>query len=129
MNVDILWSNFLGQIKDELTSLSFETWFSDTKLYRLHNGKAYIIVPMPIHKKHLIDNYASLISDKLLAITGSNYELVLLLKEEIQEKEELKEESVKTTSKYLENSNLKDKYTFENFIVGNSNKFAQAASL
>lgn len=129
MNVDILWSNFLGQIKDELTSLSFETWFSDTKLYRLHNGKAYIIVPMPIHKKHLIDNYANLISDKLLDITGSNYELVLLLKEEIQTEEALKEEVVKTTPKHIENSNLKNKYTFENFIVGNSNKFAQAASL
>lgn len=129
MNVDILWSNFLGQIKDELTSLSFETWFSDTKLYKLHNGKAYIIVPMPIHKKHLIDNYSSLISDKLLEITGSNYELILLLKEEIQTEESLKEESVKTAQKHVESSNLKNKYTFENFIVGNSNKFAQAASL
>ena len=56
MNVDVLWTNFLGQIKEELTSLSFDTWFADTKLYRLEDGKAYIIVPMPIHKKHLIDN-------------------------------------------------------------------------
>ena len=49
MNVDILWTKFLGQIKDELTSLSFTTWFADTQLHRLENGKAYIIVPMPIH--------------------------------------------------------------------------------
>ena len=85
MNVDILWSKFLDQIKDDLTSLSFDTWFADTSLYKLDNGKAYIIVPMPIHKKHLIDNYFNLISDRLTEITGAVYELVLLLKEEIEE--------------------------------------------
>ena len=83
MNVDILWSNFLGQIKEELTSLSYNTWFSETKLYKLENGKAYIIVPMPIHKKHLMDNYSDIIISKLNDITDTNFELVFILKEEI----------------------------------------------
>ena len=137
MNVDILWSKFLDQIKDDLTSLSFETWFADTILYRLDNGKAYIIVPMPIHKKHLIDNYSNLISERLTEITGAVYELVLLLNEEI-------ETEVPNTNEIVEeqnnvdfsdnifsyaNSNLKNKYVFDNFIVGNSNKFAHAAAL
>ena len=54
LNVDIIWSNVLTQIKDELSSLSYDTWFAETELYQLKDGKAYIIVPMPIHKKHLI---------------------------------------------------------------------------
>ena len=134
MNVDILWSNFLGQIKEELTSLSFNTWFSDTELYKLDDGKAYIIVPMPIHKKHLMENFSTLMSEKLTNITGSNYELILLLKEEIEKEVpkstvfvEKEEESTITIPKI--NSNLKSKYSFENFIVGNSNKFAHAAAL
>ena len=53
MNVDVLWQNFLNQIKDELSSLAYTTWFVDTKLYKLENGKATIIVPMQIHKKHM----------------------------------------------------------------------------
>ena len=61
MNVSILWSKLLDQVKSELTSLSYRTWFSDTELYKLNNGKAYIIVPMPIHKKHLQDNYYDII--------------------------------------------------------------------
>ena len=65
MNVDILWSNFLSQIKEELTSLSYNTWFSETELYKLEDGKAYIIVPMPIHKKHLIENFSTIMSEKL----------------------------------------------------------------
>lgn len=137
MNVEILWSNLLSQIKDELTSLSYNTWFADTELYKLDNGKAYIIVPMPIHKKHLIDNYSHLITTKLNEIIGSSYELNLLLKEEIEAEikekeiphENLKEENSFNSSNYNVNSNLNSKYNFDNFIVGNSNKFAHAAAL
>ena len=136
MNVDIIWSNLLSQIKDELTSLSYNTWFSDTSLYSLKDGKAYVIVPMPIHKKHLLDNYSELIISKLQNLTGSNYELHLILKEEIEEEKEKQEKLIekKSTSNTNDsinnvNSNLNKKYSFENFIVGNSNKFAHAAAL
>ena len=134
MNVDILWSNFLSQIKEELTSLSYNTWFSETQLYKLEDGKAYIIVPMPIHKKHLMDNFSTLMVEKINSITGSNYELELLLKEEIDtivpKKEIVIEKVGEGSSTVLKpQSNLKSKYTFDNFIVGNSNKFAHAAAL
>ena len=136
MNVDILWSNLLSQIKDELTSLSYSTWFSETKLYKLDNEIAYIIVPMKKKKKHLIDNYSSLITTKLADLTGANYELNLLLNEEIEN--EIKEKKIeqekliinnKETNDFNVNSNLNKKYLFDSFIVGNSNKFAHAAAL
>lgn len=135
MNVDILWSNFLTQIKDELTSLSFDTWFKDTKLYKLENGKAYIIVPMPIHKKHLSDNYSDLIIQKLNDVTNTNFELIFLLNEEIESEESPPDNINKDqvindgVPQEFEKTNLKSKYTFENFIVGDTNKFAQAAAL
>lgn len=136
MNVDVLWTNFLTQVKDELSSLAYDTWFKDTSLYKLDNGKAIIIVPMQIHKKHLADKYSTLIVDKLNNITGTNFELDFILSDEIKE---LEEEKVKQdTINESENRgvppnsfqfNLKSKYTFDNFIVGNSNKFAHAAAL
>ena len=137
MNADIVWSNLLSSLKDKLTSLSYTTWFSETELYKLDNGKAIIIVPMPIHKKHLSDNYSELISSLLYDITNNNYDLYFLLKEEIEEEEEeekLRTEVVEksresTDTTYKANSNLNTNYTFENFIVGNSNKFAHAAAL
>ena len=61
MNLDVLWSKVLDNIKSELASLPFDTWFSETKLEKLENNKAYIVVPMAIHKKHLINNYSDLI--------------------------------------------------------------------
>ncbi len=135
MNVDILWQNFLDKIKPDLSSLAYTTWFADTKLYKLENDKALIIVPMQIHKKHLEDNYLEQIKATLNSVTSGNYEIQFLLEDEISaiENENKKNEDsieIKTPSGYsFEQSNLNSKYTFDNFIVGNSNKFAQAAAL
>lgn len=139
MNVNIIWSNFLKQIKDELTSLSFETWFKETSLYKFDNGKAYIIVPMKIHKKHLEDNYSELIINGLYNLTNTNYELIFMLSEEIEEQEKNKISTNPVDNNFSPgnlfnndgyvNSNLNNKYNFDNFIIGSSNKFAQAAAL
>ena len=148
MNTELLWSKFLTEVKDDLTSLSFDTWFKDTQLYELDDGKAFIIVPMPIHKKHLADNYSDLILSHLNDITGTNFELVFLLKEEAEKKEKEKKKiesekqdnivNISIPNECFEDvgvphnhyqSNLKSEYTFDNFIVGNSNKFAHAAAL
>ncbi len=137
MNVDVLWSNLLNELKNKLTSLSYQTWFSETQLYKIKDNKAYIIVPMPIHKNHLMDKYSDMITSILYEQTNTNYDLVFLLNEEIEEeKEKEKEESLKAKiSSSLDNidnnfnSNLNKEYNFETFIVGNSNKFAQAAAL
>ena len=139
MNSDIIWSNLLKEIKDELSSLTYDTWFSDTKLEKLENNIAYIVVPMTIHKKHLKDNYYDIITSKLNKLTNSNYELKFLLQEEIEEvnniQKELEKDNTSNNGENKEkinenvNSNLIKKYTFDNFIVGNSNKFAQTAAL
>ena len=133
MNVDVLWTNVLNEIKDELSSLAFTTWFSDVSLKQLKDGVAMISVPMSIHKKHLSDNYSTLIQEALNKVTGTNFELEFLLPEELTEKDlkqkEVEEIEVGVPKTFKEKSNLNKKYTFSNFIVGNSNKFAQAAAL
>ena len=135
MNVEILWQNVLKEIKDELSSLAFDTWFSDVKLSELDNGVAIIEVPMSIHKKHLSDNYFELIKVALNKVTGTNFELEFLLPDEINNKKvekEIEEDKVSeegVPKSFKNQSNLNPKYNFENFIVGNSNKFAQAAAL
>ena len=135
MNVDVLWSNFLEQIKDELSPVLFNTWFSETKLHKLHNENAYIIVPLSIHKKHIMDNYYDLMIKVLSDVTGSNYDIVLWTEDDIEEDEE--DNSVEVINNSVDNtikqapfhSNLMSKYTFDNFIVGNTNKFAHAAAV
>ena len=43
MNNDIVWSKLLKIIKDKVSSLTYETNFEETELYKLENNKAYII--------------------------------------------------------------------------------------
>ena len=133
-----IWTSVLSKIKEEINSLSFQTWFEETELYRLEKNVAKIIVPFAIHETHIINNYRDIIVEGLYEVTNTNYELELLLRDEIIEDTEPKvnttsENSSNITSNSIEmpyiKSNLNSKYTFENFIVGNSNKFAHAAAL
>ena len=129
-----LWSRVLEKIKSEISSLSYETWFAETKLYKIEHGTAIIIVPYPFHKRHLEENYKKLLNSLFIEEIGENLELEFLIEEEI-------EEPVEDTNNYVENTtsnedddlpfetNLNKNYTFETFVVGNSNKFAHAAAL
>ena len=132
MDNSILWTHILDKIKKELNSLSFQTWFEETKLYDLNNGVATIIVPYSLHKNHLMNNYKKLITSSFIEEIGEQVELEFLLEEEVGELEEKnkppeKFEEVQNDNKF--ESNLNKKYTFDTFVVGNSNKFAHAAAL
>lgn len=133
-----IWTSVLSKIKEEINSLSFQTWFEETELYKLEKNVAKIIVPFAIHKTHIINNYRDIIVEGLYEVTNTNYELELLLRDEIIEDTEPKVNTTSENSSSITNnsiempyikSNLNSKYTFENFIVGNSNKFAHAAAL
>lgn len=132
MDKDLLWSKILEKIKSELNSLAFQTWFLETELYSLEGGIAKIIVPYAIHKQHIINNYKDLLNKIFLELTQNNYELDLVLKEDIEEEQQIIIETFKTeehNETYKISNNLIPKYTFENFVVGNSNRFAHAAAL
>lgn len=141
MDVETLWNNFLADIKENISSLSYDTWFRDTKLVSLLNNVATIIVPMPVHKKHLVDNYKDVIEDKFIKLTGSSFNFNFLLENEWNaikddilplnktqiEKEEKIAKNIDAQS--FEDANLNKEYTFNNFIVGSSNRFAFTASM
>ena len=139
MNVKIIWSNFLNSIKNEMTPLSFNTWFKDTELYEYKDGIAKIIVPMGMFKRHLSTRYYDLIVNTLSEIVGDNVDIQFFLREELEtEIVETKREGpvtlfenkdFKEVVERKHKSNLNKNYTFDNFIVGNSNRFAQAAAL
>lgn len=146
MNVDFIWDNFLNNIKSEVNSLTYETWFNNIELYEYENEVVKILVPMTIYKKHLSTKYYDLIKKILDNITNSDVKIEFYTKEELNEiieKNEIKpiinnyqsnnninisiDELLENKEKF--ESNLNKKYTFDNFIVGNTNKFAQNAAL
>jgi len=140
MDTTVLWSNILEKIKSEINSLAFQTWFEETSLYDLNNGVARIIVDMTIQKKHITENYMDLLKKCFFDFTGNNIDIEFYLIDEIEKDIDLNisqqtynDKPQSNVSESIEipfiNSNLNTKYTFENFIVGNSNRFAHAAAL
>lgn len=129
MDISTIWNMFLEKIKNELDPILYETWFSETRLESLENGIAKVIVPMPVHKKHLKENYNDIVEEIFTDITGTNFKFEYLLEEEIDKNIKIDAESVGVPSLNNFESNLDPRYTFENFIVGNSNKFAKATAL
>lgn len=135
MNTDILWKNFLSKINEQVTALSYATWFSDTKLYSLKDGTATVIVPYVLHKKHLSENYSDLIQSTFNELTGTNFNFVYVLEDEIKEDEEknnkivIEDVDIGVPNISSIDANLNPNYTFETFIVGNTNKFAYTAAL
>lgn len=129
MDISTIWNMFLEKIKNELDPILYETWFAETRLESLENGIAKVIVPMPVHKKHLKENYNDIVEEIFTDITGTNFKFEYLLEEEIEKNVKIDVENIGVPSLSNFESNLDPRYTFENFIVGNSNKFAKATAL
>lgn len=132
MNNELLWKKFLENIKSSVNSMVYTTWFSKTYLLSLDNNKATIIVPLDIHKKRLSESYQDLITSVLTKLTGNVYDLEFVLEQDVKGQKEIPKIEIKQENtfqkKFHHESNLNPKYTFETFIVGNSNKLAHAAA-
>lgn len=133
MNIDNIWNKFLSIMKTKLNSLSYDTWFSTSKLVELNEEHAVIIVPTIAHKKHLSESYIDIISDIFNSITGTNFNFEFVLENEYNNKKitvkKEAEEELGVPYNSSEKANLNPDYVFENFIVGESNRFAQATAL
>ena len=132
MDIETLWNKFLERIKEQVAEFSYDTWFKESKLYDLSNNTATVIVPMKLHIKHLDENYKDLITKVFNELTGTNFKFVFKLKEDVGKKPKSDTiiENIQEGVPYqsAEDANLNPNNTFENFIVGNSNKFAFVAA-
>ena len=122
------WDEFLNIIKSKLSSVSFDTWFKDTKISSMNEDSIYIEVPMSFHKDFLNKNYYELIDEIIYKLTGKNYDINFVVEEDIVNKDIIinNEKDINNT-KFQ--SNLNPNYTFNTFVIGDSNRFAQTAAV
>lgn len=130
MDLNNIWNSFLEKIKVQISDIAFDTWFSETKLINLNNNVATVLVPYHIHKKNLSENYNDIIEEVFTEITGSNFKFNYVIEEEVENNltESNQIIGVPNNNEIYE-SNLDPKYTFENFMIGPSNKFAATSAL
>lgn len=128
-----LWEDALEEIKQEMPDESFELWFRPLKTISLENGIFTLQCPNKFFSDWLRTNYErrieEILSRKIATEVKINYAIIENLTTETkkEETETLKDVTKKEEIPFIQ-SEFDPRYTFENFIVGSSNRFAQAAA-
>ncbi len=135
-DINDIWQKTLDNIKNVIDSLSFDTWFKNIDVIDIKDNKLRIVIPMMLYKNHIDYNYKNIIITNFNRLSNVPVDdITYILKDNLgdilNEKQlinnNVEKEKVNNDIDYK--SNLNPNYTFENFVVGESNKFAQAAAL
>lgn len=128
LKTDELFSQFLADIQNQVSQNAFTIWFSKLELLSIVNNVVTIKVPMEIHKQMLSETYNDIIDAAFFALTGINYTFKYITEDEVETFTQPIIEEEKVNKEIEWNTNLNPKFTFDNFIVGNSNRLAFVAA-
>lgn len=135
-NLLLLWEKSLEILEHETPSVSYDTWIKDIKPLSQSSDSLYFEVSNELHKNITNQRYKQAIKSAIIraaAETNSvldfgDCEPVFITKSEASE---LDLEFIAKPTAIIEEpkTNLNSAYTFETYVVGNSNKLAHAACL
>ena len=117
-------------LKDEMTSISYTTWIKNLEIDSIKDDKIVLVALSKMQKDAIESRLYDLVLNTFNFITNKNCTLSIIEKGEMSPNSSSPEESndYLNTENYT-NSFLLPQYTFDNFVVGNNNKFAQAAAI
>ena len=120
-SVNDVWNSILDILSKDLTATSINTWFSDCRPVELSDTRLVLYTPTDFKRNIITQRYAAPITTALTDLFSCPFDLLVLAEDELDD---------------YENTSEKDDslpevagYTFDKFIVGNSNKFAHAAAI
>ena len=132
-DLNTLWEKTLDIIKSELSEVSFNAWIKSCQPISMSNTSIKISVPNSFTQDILNKRYKDLVANSIKAVCSKLYDIEFVILSDTSDKENLKIKSDKPTKSIIVNdemsSTLNPKYTFNSFVIGNSNRFAHAASL
>ena len=117
-------------LKEEMTNISYTTWIKSLEIQSVNDNKIVLVALSEIQKDAIESRLFDLVVNTFNFITNKTCEISIVVKSEEQDKEYTQEETSKDymSSEAYSNSFLNPKYTFDTFVIGNNNKFAQAAA-
>ena len=116
-----LWNEILKLLARDLSDTAVSTWFGDCRVLEVQDNLLLLHCPSEYSREIILTRYADLLKKVLKELFGADFEISILTTEEMEQ--------------YLEKHRSpasdpfgSEEFTFEKFIVGNSNKMAFAAA-
>ena len=123
-NYQDLMNSVKAESLDAMTQLAYDTWIAPIEIASMNEDTVTFIVPSIIYKNQIIP-YEPILTNCFKNLTNKIYNFNYItqddLKNNIPNMPQSFSENVKT--------NLRTDLTFDNFVIGENNKFAQAAAM
>ena len=136
------WDEILDYLKNEyaITDVSYDSWLKPLELFQIEDNKLYIKYNGDQNSMtlgYVTRKFTNPLKFTIAEITGIQFEEILFISQEnanqISKEKNLDiiniEETPAFENKKIGNSSINPKFTFENFVVGRNNRFAQTAAL
>lgn len=116
-----IWNEIIKILSGQLTPTAITTWFSDCKPVEIEDCRLVLHTSTDFKRSIIVSRFGETIKAALSDLFSCDFDLVVLSGDEIND----------FVSKKREENSLPEMagYTFDRFIVGNSNKFAHAAAV
>ena len=131
-----IWRECLKTIKENVTLMTYNTWFIPIKPLDLDNSTLRVQLPSRFFWEWIDEHYNTLISKTIQDVLGTEAKLAYVISEEKENEDVAKieplvlpvvSEDQKKPQQEFE-SYLNSRYTFDSFIKGEGNQLARAAA-
>lgn len=133
-----IWKKCLTHIKENVTLMTYNTWFLPIRPISLTEENLKVQVPNQFFWEWIDEHFSTIVKKTILQVLGENGKLSYIIADEKEQKEEEFIRNNNSTepikAKVVENkrpeheTNLNSRYNFENFIKGEGNQLARAAA-
>ncbi len=127
-----LWDKVLLNIQSDINKQSFDMWLKNTEPISIYGNTMKINVPDEVARRHITDHYSTLLSKIIKEITGEILHFEFVIKNDGSDEAATTSPAESSITAYETAENIKSilnpEYTFNNFVIGSNNQYAQAAA-
>ena len=121
-DMESLWEETTNLLRQEMTEISYRTWVDDNLTpARLDGDVLSVVITMENMRSMVQTKYSTLFNSCLSQAAGQPMTVSIVPRSELEHATEAEPEPG--------DPHLNPKYTFENFVIGSGNRFANAAAV
>ncbi len=116
-----VWAKILSYMEDRLTAVTVSAWLDDAEVVELNEEHLILYSPSEFRRELILRRCTDYIHDALKEIFHSDAKLIVFGDEELN--------AFRQKGKPSSSMDFNPQFTFDNFIVGPSNRFAHSAAI